>query len=132
MPNHFKISQSVTITVVSKHAKEAISKVKLVGYTYTRKNGFHFERVSKAIPVFGVDTNFNESLVSIEVYNYNKYGSTFVTGSEKTAHFAQDFKIELLVLQDRVALCGIFFVVKVMRCGVLTVSVQSFLTTIVS
>ena len=28
----------------------------------------------------------------------------YVTGSEKTAHFAQDFKIELLVLQDRVAL----------------------------
>ena len=30
--------------------------------------------------------------------------SLYVTGSEKTAHFAQDFKIELLVLQDRVAL----------------------------
>ena len=28
----------------------------------------------------------------------------YVTGSEKTAHFAQDFKIELLVLPDRVAL----------------------------
>ena len=28
----------------------------------------------------------------------------YVTGSEKTAHFAQNFKIELLVLQDRVAL----------------------------
>ena len=27
-----------------------------------------------------------------------------MTGSEKTAHFAQDFKIELLVLQDRVTL----------------------------
>ena len=63
-------------------------------------------------------------------------GSLYVTGSEKTAQFAQDFKIELLVLQDRVycpkaIICDIFFVVKVMRCGVLTVSVQSFLTTIV-
>ena len=29
---------------------------------------------------------------------------SYVTGSEKTAHFVQDFKIELLVLQDRVAL----------------------------
>ena len=28
----------------------------------------------------------------------------YVTGSEKTAHFAHDFKIELLVLQERVAL----------------------------
>ena len=59
-----------------------------------------------------------------------------MTGSEKTAHFAQDFKIELLVLKGRVALkaiiCGIFFVVKVMHCGILAVSVQSFLTTIVS
>ena len=27
-----------------------------------------------------------------------------VTGSEKTAHFAQDFKFELLVLKGRVAL----------------------------
>ena len=29
---------------------------------------------------------------------------TYVTGSEKTAHFLQDFKIELLVLKGRVAL----------------------------
>ena len=29
-------------------------------------------------------------------------------------------------------ICGIFFVMKVKRCGVLTVSIQSFLTTIVS
>ena len=28
----------------------------------------------------------------------------YVTSSEKTAHFAQDFKIELLVLKGRVAL----------------------------
>ena len=59
-----------------------------------------------------------------------------MTGSEKRAHFAQEFKIELLVLKGRVALkaiiCGIFFVVKVTRCGVLAVSVQSFLTAIAS
>ena len=53
-------------------------------------------------------------------------GLIYVTGSEKTAHFAQDFKIELLII------CGIFFVVKLKRCGVLAVSVQSFLTAIVS
>ena len=54
---------------------------------------------------------------------------------EKTAHI-QGFKIDLLVLQDKsspkVILCGMFFVMKVMRCGVLTISVQSFMTTIVS
>ena len=55
-----------------------------------------------------------------------------MTGSEKTAHFVQDFKVELLVLKGRVALTQICFVVKVMRCGVLAVSVQSFLSTIVS
>ena len=73
--------------------------------------------------------NSNERVIYFYCYKY-------VTSSEKTAHFAQDFKIELLVLQDRVALkaiiCGIFFVVKVMRCRVITISVQSFLTTIVS
>ena len=53
-----------------------------------------------------------------------------MTGSEKTAHFAQYFRIELLVLKGRVALKQIFFVVKVTRCGVLAVSVQSFLSTI--
>ena len=37
--------------------------------------------------------------------NYKGFDlSEIVTGSEKTAHFAQYFKIELLVLQDRVAL----------------------------
>ena len=60
------------------------------------------------------------------------YIASYVTGSEKTAHFVQDFKIELLVLKGRVALTQIFFVVKVMHCGVLAVSVQSFLSTIVS
>ena len=58
-----------------------------------------------------------------------------MTRSRKRGHFAQEFKIELLVLKGRVTLakaiiCGIFFVVKVTRCGVLAVSVQSFLTTI--
>ena len=40
---------------------------------------------------------FNFTLLLLVIFLY-------VTGSEKTAHFAQDFKIELLVLQDRVAL----------------------------
>ena len=57
-----------------------------------------------------------------------------MTGSETTAHFAQDFKILLLILKGKVALkaiiCGIFFVVTVTRCGVLAISVQSFLSTI--
>ena len=56
-----------------------------------------------------------------------------MTGSEKTTHFVQDFKIELLVVQEsspKAIICGMFFVVNVMRCRVLTVSVQSFLTTI--
>ena len=56
-----------------------------------------------------------------------------MTGSEKTAHFAQDFKIGTEGQSSpKVIICGIFFVVKVMRCRVLAVSVQSFLTTIVS
>ena len=50
-----------------------------------------------------------------------------MTGSGKTAHFAQYFKIELLVFKDGVALkaiiSGIFFVVEV-----LAVSGQSFLS----
>ena len=59
----------------------------------------------------------------------------YVTGSEKTAHFAQDFKIKLLTegqSSPKAIICGIFFVVKVMDYGILAVSVQSFLTTIVS
>ena len=32
------------------------------------------------------------------------YICIYVTGSEKTAHFAQDFKIKLLILKGRVAL----------------------------
>ena len=40
---------------------------------------------------------FNFTLLLLVIFLY-------VTGSEKTADFAQDFKIELLVLQDRVAL----------------------------
>ena len=57
-----------------------------------------------------------------------------MTVPEKRAHFRQYFQIELLVLNGRVALkqqYGVyFFVVKVTRCGVLAVSVQSFLSTI--
>ena len=48
-----------------------------------------------------------------------------MTGYGKTAHF---FKIELLVFKGSVDLiCGIFFVMEATRCGVLAVSVQSFL-----
>ena len=35
--------------------------------------------------------------------NFSQY-CVYVTGSEKTAHFAQDFKIKLLLLKGRVAL----------------------------
>ena len=48
----------------------------------------------------------------------------------KQSHFAHYFKIELLVkgsVDLKVIICGIFFVMEVMRCGVLAVSVQSFL-----
>ena len=40
------------------------------------------------------------------MYFIEKFGyiHIYVTGSEKTAHFAQDFKIELLVLKGRVVL----------------------------
>ena len=58
-----------------------------------------------------------------------------MTGSEKTAHFAHHFKIELLVFQGRVALakaiiCGNFFVMKVTCYGVLAISVHLFLSTV--
>ena len=60
------------------------------------------------------------------------HNNAYVTGYGKTAHFAQYFKIELLVLKGRVALkaiiSGNFFIVEVTRCVVLAVSVQSFLS----
>ena len=52
-----------------------------------------------------------------------------MTGSEKTAHFALDFKIELLG-NPKAIICRIFFVEKV--CNTLpslAISVQSFLFT---
>ena len=54
-----------------------------------------------------------------------------VTGPGKTAHFEQYFKIELWVLKGRVAL-NQFFCREVTRCRVLAVSVQSFLSTVLS
>ena len=56
----------------------------------------------------------------------------YVTGSEKTAHFAQDFKIKLLVLNGRIVLAITCVVLKVTRCRLLACSVQSFLSTIVN
>ena len=58
-----------------------------------------------------------------------------MAGSEKTANYVQDFKIELLVLKckssPKAIISGIFLALKVTCCGVLAGSVQSFLTTIV-
>ena len=50
-----------------------------------------------------------------------------MAGYGKTAHFAHYFKIELLVFKGIVALSSRFFVMEVMRCEILDVSVQSFL-----
>ena len=61
------------------------------------------------------------------------FSCVYVTGSGKTAHFAQYFKIELLVFKGsypKAILCSVFLVVEVTCCGVLVVGIQSFLSAI--
>ena len=59
-----------------------------------------------------------------------------MTGSEKNSPLCARFQNRVIGTEGqsspKAIICGIFFVMKVMHCGVLAVSVQSFLTTIVS
>ena len=53
----------------------------------------------------------------------------YVTGSGKRDNFKHSFKIELLAPQGRVGSCTTHFVIKVMRYGVMAVSIHPFLFT---